>query len=632
VERARFSARLLEDLKNEPYLLHDIGIGVCAGVPGEGIAFELVNGSSVDDPTGGYQSKTLVGFPNFFPDPNGNGTNPVGGLIADAAGDLFGTTEFGGTNGEGTVFELVPQNQGVYYTATTLFSFDGSDGAAPQAGLLADSAGDFFGTTGARGTDNLGTVFELVNNGNGSYTATTLLSFDGTNGASPEAGLIANAAGDLFGTTASGGADGDGTVFELVNNGNGSYTQTTMLSFDGTNGWDPQGGLLADAAGDLFGVTALGGTNGLGTVFELVKNADGSYTPVTLVNFDGADPLGGLIADAAGNLFGTTLAGGTGNGGTVFELSGAGFQVACYGRGTLIEIARGQKKVEDLSIGDKVRTASGELRQIKGIGRRSYGGRFIMGRKDILPICFKRGSLADNVPKRDLWISPHHAMAFDDDAHGRVLIEAKDLVNGVSIVQAEQVDSVQYLHIEFETHDVIIAEGALSETFVDDVSRGMFHIAHEYAALYPDDAARTARYCAPRLDEGYEIEAIRRRLALRAGLRAEESAVSAGPLRGYVDRITPHVVEGWAQNTDHPEAPVCLDIHAGGRLIGQVLDNLCREDLEHAGIGGGWHGSRFDMPAGIVAAPHAVVVQRSLDGQALPRSAQARRTGVSTAA
>ena len=224
-------------------------------------------------------------------------------------------------------------------------------------------------------------------------------------------------------------------------------------------------------------------------------------------------------------------------------------------------------------------------------------------------------------------------MAFDDDAHGRVLIEAKDLVNGVSIVQAEQVDSVQYLHIELETHDVIIAEGALSETFVDDDSRGMFHIAHEYAALYPDDAARTARYCAPRLDEGYEIEAIRRRLALRAGLRAEESAVSAGPLRGYVDRITPHVVEGWAQNTDHPEAPVCLDIHAGGRLIGQVLDYLYREDLEHAGIGGGgWHGFRFDMPAGIVAAPHAVVVQRSLDGQALPRSAQARRTGLSTAA
>jgi hypothetical protein len=103
--------------------------------------------------------------------------------------------------------------------------------------------------------------------------------------------------------------------------------------------------------------------------------------------------------------------------------------IACYLRGTLIEIARGQKKVEALNIGDKVRTASGALRPIKWIGRRSYGGRFIMGRTDILPICFKAGSLADNVPKRDLWISPHHAMYFEHEAGG-VLIEAKDLVNG----------------------------------------------------------------------------------------------------------------------------------------------------------------------------------------------------------
>ena len=132
-----------------------------------------------------------------------------------------------------------------------------------------------------------------------------------------------------------------------------------------------------------------------------------------------------------------------------------------------------------------------------------------MGRKDILPICIRAGALDDNVPRRDLWISPHHAMYLDG-----TLIEAKDLVNGVSIVQAEHVEKVEYFHIELERHDVIIAEGALSESFIDDDSRGMFHNAHEYRAMYPQDAATAiARYCAPRLDEGYELEALRGRIA-----------------------------------------------------------------------------------------------------------------------
>src|SRR5665213_1715983 len=139
---------------------------------------------------------------------------------------------------------------------------------------------------------------------------------------------------------------------------------------------------------------------------------------------------------------------GTGPGTDITENS-----IACYCRGTLIGAQRGQKKVEKLKIGDKVMTMSGALRPIKWIGQRSYGGRFIMGREDILPICFRAGALGDNAPKRDLWISPHHAMYLQG-----VLIEAKDLVNGVSIVQAASVEKVEYFHIELETHDVIMAE------------------------------------------------------------------------------------------------------------------------------------------------------------------------------
>ena len=232
----------------------------------------------------------------------------------------------GGANNDGTVFELV-NNSGTY-TPTTLLSFNGSNGAVPVAGLIADANGDLFGTTAGGGANGDGTVFELVNH-SGTYTLTTLLSFNGSNGAAPFAGLIADANGDLFGTTSSGGANYVGTVFELVNN-SGTYTPTTLLSFNGSNGANPIAGLIADANGDLFGTTTGGGANGDGTVFELVNNS-GTYTPTTLLSFNGsngAHPWAGLIADANGDLFGTTLYGGANNDGTVFEITNSGFVIA----------------------------------------------------------------------------------------------------------------------------------------------------------------------------------------------------------------------------------------------------------------------------------------------------------------
>jgi hypothetical protein len=295
--------------------------------------------------------------------------------------------------------------------------------------------------------------------------------------------------------------------------------------------------------------------------------------------------------------------------------------VPCYCTGTLIRTKRGQKKVEELNIGDTVMTASGVARPIKWIGRRSYGGRFVMGRTDILPICFKAGSLADDVPKRDLWISPHHAMYFADEG---VLIEAKDLINGVSIVQAERVEKVEYFHIELETHDVIIAEGALSESFIDDDSRGMFHNAHEYRARYPDAPFGPVQYCAPRREDGYEVEAVRSRIERRAGLRPATTEVPHG-LRGYVDVVTAQRIAGWAQSSDHPEAPVRLDIYAGGQLIGQTLANRYRQDLQQAGFGSGAHSFEFTPPVGLNFAPNAVEVRRSLDGAILTSSIEAQR-------
>jgi len=302
------------------------GTTQAGGANNDGTVFELANTGS------GYTEQVLHSFTGGAPD----GANPDARLTADAKGDLFGTTQSGGANSEGTVFELV--NTGSGYTEKVIYSFTGgpTDGAYPFAGLLADAKGDLFGTTPAGGADNVGTVFELVNTGSG-YTEKTLSSFTGgpTDGANPLAGLIADANGDLFGTTQSGGADNIGTVFELVNTGSG-YTEKNLYSFTGGIGdWaNPIAGLIADAKGDLFGTTPQGGADREGTVFELV-NTGSRYTEKVIYSFsggpigstDGGYPIAGLIADANGDLFGTTDSGGPDGVGTVFEITNSGFIV-----------------------------------------------------------------------------------------------------------------------------------------------------------------------------------------------------------------------------------------------------------------------------------------------------------------
>ena len=245
---------------------------------------------------------TLVNFTQA----NGAGpmSGPLGSLIADANGDLFGTAYDGGASGDGTVFELV--NSGAGYTLSTLVNFNGVNGAEPVVGLIADASGDLFGTTNVGGASGDGTVFELVKSGAG-YALSTLVSFNGYNGLNLQGSLLADASGDLFGTTLVGGTSNDGTVFELVKSGAG-YTLSTLATFTGGNGQSPSGSLIADAHGDLFGTTQRGGANGDGTVFELVKGSTG-YTLSTLVTFTGGNgsaPAAGLIADAKGDLFGTT--------------------------------------------------------------------------------------------------------------------------------------------------------------------------------------------------------------------------------------------------------------------------------------------------------------------------------------
>jgi uncharacterized repeat protein (TIGR03803 family) len=257
---------------------------------------------------------TLVSF-------NGaNGSEPLAELIAGAAGNLYGTTFSGGTNSTGTVFRLNTATN----TLTTLVSFGGtfSGAKSPRAGLVIDAAGNFYGTTEDGGAINRGAVFRLDT---GTNTLTTLVSFDGANGGAPYARLIADAAGNIFGTTQGGGANILGTVFRLDTATN---TLTTLVSFDGANGSSPSAGLIADAAGNLYGTTWNGGTNNLGTVFRLDAATNTLTTLASFAYFNnGANPRAKLIADADGNLYGTTSSGGLSGMGTIFRVSDAGFVV-----------------------------------------------------------------------------------------------------------------------------------------------------------------------------------------------------------------------------------------------------------------------------------------------------------------
>ena len=184
---------------------------------------------------------------------------------------------------------------------------------------------------------------------------------------------------------------------------------------------------------------------------------------------------------------------------------------ACYCAGTLILTDRGEAPVETLGIGDTVITASGEHRPIRWIGHRSYIGRFLAANPNVQPIRFRVGSLGDGLPLRDLVVSPEHAMLFD-----AVLVPAKALVNGSTIMQERGLERVDYFHVELDSHDVLLAEGAPSESFLDDGNRSQFHNATEHAALY-SDAPGLGDRCAPWVDSGFKLEAIRARLAEAAG-------------------------------------------------------------------------------------------------------------------
>jgi uncharacterized repeat protein (TIGR03803 family) len=294
-----------------------------------GIAFELSPSGS-----GGWSENVLFQFLEPL------GDEATSALVADGRGNLYGTTPAGGAYRDGVVFQLAPKANGVYQYRV-LYSFTGgSDGSTPFSGVIVDKAGNLYGTTNLGGANFYGTIFEFARQPNGSYVFSVLHDFAGapSDGITP-VGLIFDKFGNIFGATNNGGAGTNGTVFELAKGTNGVWAYSILYSFEfnftGASGGGPEAPPQFDKVGNLYGTTVSGGscswsTYGCGIVYKLKRSSGTTWTESVLYTFqggsDGAFPQSQVAFDSAGNLYGTTSNGGGGSDcsygcGTVFKVS-----------------------------------------------------------------------------------------------------------------------------------------------------------------------------------------------------------------------------------------------------------------------------------------------------------------------
>src|ERR1017187_6097776 len=260
------------------------------------------------------QEKVLYSFTGLA-----DGGNPYGGVVPDSAGNLYGTTSAGGTSGYGVVFKLDKAGQ-----ETVLYAFTGgADGGYSYAGVIRDSAGNLYGTASYGGTADVGVVYKVDAAGQ----ETVLYTFPPPHdGASPTAGVVRDSAGNLYGTTGAGGAQNAGVVYKLDRAGQ----ETVLYSFTGgADGGYPHAGVIRDSAGNLYGTTPFGGT-GSGVVYKLDTAGQETVLYAFTGGADGGTPWAGVIRDSAGNLYGTATFGGTTGAGVVYEVNAAGLETVLY--------------------------------------------------------------------------------------------------------------------------------------------------------------------------------------------------------------------------------------------------------------------------------------------------------------
>jgi hypothetical protein len=452
------------------------------GTAGSGVALNL--GGSVDNTgTGrieGYSGVRIssgAGTVTNFGTLLGTGTSGLGarlnaggsvdnsgaGLIEGASGVRIAGTAGTVTNA-GTI--VGTSNAGVYLA---------SGGTIVDSGAIIGGAGTAISLGGVG--SNLVVLqagFQLTGGIAGGLLATDTVELAGTVGAAVTA--------DYNGLTL--------TSFENVLFGGGGYSTLLVSSTTGTLGVTISG---FDAATEIIDLTGIGDN---GTITNRDTDTDritvtGSLGSLTL-QFDSIDAIN----------FSTSS---DGSGGTDLI-------PVCYCRGTQILTDLGEVAVEDLAIGDRVMTISGEVKPVKWVGYRAYDGRFVAGNRAMLPVRIAAGALADGVPVRDLCVSPGHALLV-----AGMLVRAEHLLNGATITQEEAVERIEYFHVELEAHEIIIADGAPAESYIDCDNRGKFHNAGEFARLYPDDDQPRWQYCRPLLDwDSPEPDAIREALLARA--------------------------------------------------------------------------------------------------------------------
>jgi uncharacterized repeat protein (TIGR03803 family) len=302
------NGNLVSDTKGNFY-----GVVWVGGSIGTGGVYEVSPNSH-----GGWTQKMIYNF-GFT-----GAANPVGSLIIDSAGNLYGL----GGSGYGSVFELSPQSNG-QWSESAIFTLQGKNGDFPVGGLVMDSSGNLYGVTEDGGPQSCGVAYKLSPGAKG-WTQTLVYAFQcSTNLWSPDGALILDAKGNLYGTTSQGGS-GYGTVYELSPSTSGWSVQVLYAFSGGSDGYGPKGSLVFDKAGNLDGATVWGGSGtncgsvGCGVIFELAPASNGAWTESVVHSFngtDGSDPVGNLAIDGSGNLYGTTEFGGSSNEGVAFEVS-----------------------------------------------------------------------------------------------------------------------------------------------------------------------------------------------------------------------------------------------------------------------------------------------------------------------
>lgn len=363
-----------------------------------------------------------------------------------------------------------------------------------------------------------------------------------------------------------------------------SLPGNAMVAFSGTT--------QALEVADFFAAAATASAN------DTIDLATVAFNPAGAVSLVSGDKL--LVIENGGTNT-INLSPSQSLSGMYFHLSSDGFDgtdvvessVPCFLSGTRIQTPDGERPVERLEIGDLVVTAAGAQRPVKWIGRRHYAAPF-PEQADLIPVVIEAGALADGVPARDLYVSPLHGLLIDG-----FIVPAGALINGHSIRKCSDLAEIDYFHIETEEHDIILANGAPAETFIDETSRNMFDNAETFYALYPQGARGTMALCAPRLEYGGELDRLRRKIALRAGILLDHDA--GAEVVGYLEHADRHGISGWAYAPARPNVPVYLDIFNRGALLARTIANIPRPDVKNAGFGTGRYGFSVALPAPLPA-------------------------------